>query len=178
MNPSSGSRPIPFHPWLLGAIALFALTGCATTRSAEGGDPSNTESVDIGYGAVNESQLTGSVVTLHSEDVQDRAPQTLMEMLIRLPGVRVMERGDLYGGVSVRIRGSNSSFQGGEEPLFVLDGMPISFEAGELRNLNPNFIESITVLRDAGATAIYGSRGANGVILIKTKKGSGQEIRH
>jgi TonB-dependent SusC/RagA subfamily outer membrane receptor len=129
--------------------------------------------VDIGYGAVNESQITGSVVAIHSEDMQETMPQTLMEMLIRLPGVRVMERGDLYGGVSVRVRGSSSSFQGGEEPLFILDGMPISFESGELRNINPNFIESITVLRDAGATAIYGSRGANGVILIKTKKGSG-----
>jgi TonB-dependent SusC/RagA subfamily outer membrane receptor len=127
--------------------------------------------VGIGYGTVDGDQLTGSASVVKSEEMEDRQPQTLMEMLIRIPGVRVMEKGDLYGGVSVRIRGSNTSFQGGEEPLFVLDGMPISFTDGELRSINPNVIESITVLKDAGATAIYGSRGANGVIIIKTKGG-------
>jgi iron complex outermembrane receptor protein len=137
------------------------------------GDPSaGVEAVDIGYGSVDRDQVTGSASAVHSGDVQDRQPQTLMEMLIRIPGVTVMERGDLWRGVSVRVRGSNNSFQAGEEPLFILDGMPISFNDGELRNINPSVIESITVLKDAGATAIYGSRGANGVILIKTKRGS------
>ena len=167
-----GFRPTPSYPLFLGAITLFGLANCTTTRLAEGEQPSIAEAVDIGYGAVNENQFTGSAVAVHSKDMEATQPQTLMEMLIRLPGVRVMELGDLYGGISVRVRGSNNSFQGGEEPLFVLDGMPISFDAGELRNINPSVIESITVLKDAGATAIYGSRGANGVILIQTKKGS------
>lgn len=168
MKTFPGSRPIPYHPWFFGAIALFGLTTCTTTRLAEGEQPSNVEAVDIGYGAVNEHHLTGSVATVHSKDMQAIQPQTLTEMLARLPGVRVIE---LHGGgISVRIRGSTSSFLGGEEPLFILDGMPISSGDGEIRGINPNAIESITVLKDAGATAIYGSRGANGVILIKTKR--------
>ena len=73
--------------------------------------------------------------------------------------------------MSVRIRGS-TSFTGGEEPLFVLDGMVLQSADG-LRGLSPANVESITVLKDAGATAIYGSRGANGVILIKTKRFKG-----
>ena len=175
MNTFPRSRPIPLHPSFLVVFALPSLTSCTTPRVAEGDPSSNVEAVDIGYGSVDRDQITGSASTVRSEDMEDRQPQTLMEMLIRIPGVRVMEKGDLWGGVSVRVRGSSNSFQAGEEPLFILDGMPISFNDGELRNINPSFIESITVLKDAGATAIYGSRGANGVILIKTKRGSKQE---
>ena len=90
-------------------------------------------------------------------------------MLSRVPGVRVIDRPG--GGISVRIRGTNSCL-GGEEPLFVLDGMVIQSAGAGLSGINPNSIESITVLKNAGETAIYGSRGANGVILIKTKRGS------
>jgi TonB-dependent SusC/RagA subfamily outer membrane receptor len=172
MSTCPKSRPILLHPSFLVAFVLLGLTSCTTARVAEGGPSSGVEPVEIGYGSADSGQLTGSSATLHSEDLKDRQPQTLMEMLIRIPGVRVMEKGDRLGGVSVRVRGANNSFQGGEEPLFVLDGMPISFNDGELRSINPSVIESITVLKDAGATAIYGSRGANGVILIKTKGGS------
>lgn len=170
MNTSSEPRPVSFHLPLLVAFAVLGLSGCSTTRVAEGNQPARADAVDIGYGDVRQDQLTGSTATVRGEEMENHHPQTLMEMLMRIPGVRVMEKGDLYGGVSVRVRGSSSSFQGGEEPLFVLDGMPISFTDGELRNINPNTIESITVLKDAGATAIYGSRGANGVILIRTKR--------
>ncbi len=165
-------RLITHLPSFLVVFALFGLTSCATGRGAGGHEAPNAQSVDIGYGTADRDQVTGSTSTVSDEDMRDRQPQTLMEMLIRLPGVRVMEKGDTYGGVSVRVRGSNNSFQGGEEPLFIMDGMPISLTDGELRSINPNTIQSITVLKDAGATAIYGSRGANGVIVIKTKKGS------
>ena len=175
MNTSPGSRAILLHPSFLLVFALPGLTSCATARVAEGDPSPGVETVDIGYGSVDRDQITGSASAVHSEDMEDRQPQTLMEMLIRIPGVRVMEMGDLWRGVSVRVRGSNNSFQAGEEPLFILDGMPVSFTDGELRSINPSFVESITVLKDAGATAIYGSRGANGVILIKSKKGSRQE---
>ena len=88
-------------------------------------------------------------------------------MLRRVPGVRVIEM--IEGGMSVRVRGA-SSFLAGEEPLFVMDGM-VLLSAGEaLYGINPNDIESITVLKNADATAIYGSRGANGVIIIKTRR--------
>jgi TonB-dependent SusC/RagA subfamily outer membrane receptor len=107
---------------------------------------------------------------MHSDAMDGVQAPTLAAMLARLPGVRVVNSTKLHGGIQVRIRGS-SSFQGSEEPLFVLDGMPIPSGDGQIFSIDPNIIETITVLKDAGATAIYGSRGANGVILIKTKSG-------
>jgi TonB-dependent SusC/RagA subfamily outer membrane receptor len=76
------------------------------------------------------------------------------------------------GQISVRIRGPNS-LNAGQEPLFVVDGMVAPPGTTGLGDLDPSSVESITVLKDAGSTAIYGSRGANGVILIKTKRGGG-----
>ena len=129
--------------------------------------------MDIGYGEVEKGHLTGSAATISAEDLKGSQPRTLADMLARIPGLRVMQDSKLHGGILVRIRGSSNSMVGGEEPLFVLDGMPIPTGSGEIFGINPNAIESITVLKDAGTTAIYGSRGANGVILIKTKGGSG-----
>ena len=162
-----GSGPVPCSPWLLGATALFLLTACATAPSAGGGEPSDAKNVDIGYGKVDQDHVVGSVSKPQGEDVQAGRFRTLAEMLARTPGVRVLEGPG--GGMSVRIRGTNSSILGGEEPLFVLDGMIIQSADG-LSSIDPNAIESITVLKDAGAAAIYGSRGANGVILIRTKR--------
>lgn len=170
MNTVSGFHPAPLRPWVFGTFALFGLAACATNPPSEAVQPSNTGATDIGYGSIEEHQVTGSVATLRSEDIQATQPHSLAEMLARIPGVRVTMLGDPYPAMSVRIRGSTNSMIGGEEPLFVLDGMPIASGGGELRGLNPNVIESITVLKDAGATAIYGSRAANGVILIKTKR--------
>ena len=169
MKVSPGSGPVSFHPWFFGAIALLALPACTTTRLAEEEQPSNLETVEIGYGAVHEDHFVGSVVTTQSGEAQAVQFKTLAEMLNRLPGVRVIE---LHGGgISVRIRGA-TSFLSSEEPLFVLDGMALQSTDEGLRGINPNTIESLTVLKDAAETAIYGSRGANGVILIKTKGGS------
>ena len=169
MKAFSGSGPVPYHPWLFGALALLFLTACATTRLAEEEKPSDAETVDIGYGTVDKDHLVGSVATVRSEDVQVVNSRTLAQMLARVPGVRVIEQSG--GRISVRIRGS-SSLLGGTAPLWVLDGMVIEPGGGGLSGINPNNIESITVLKDAGATAIYGTRGANGVILIKTKRES------
>jgi TonB-dependent SusC/RagA subfamily outer membrane receptor len=160
-----GSR----HPTVIGMLALFFLTACATTPSAQSGVPAD-DSVDVGYGSMDKDQLTGSVSTVAGEDEATRRTRTLAEMLSRVPGVRVIETPG--GGLSVRIRG-NTSFLASEEPLFVIDGVVIQAGGEGLQTINPNTIESITVLKDAGETAVYGSRGANGVILIKTKKGSG-----
>ena len=171
MNSVQRFRPNPHHLLFLGAIAVCALTACATPGSVETGQPPDGKTVDIGYGTADEGSLTGSVSTLRSEDVEKFQPRTMAELLARIPGLRVIEQGDPHPGISVRIRGTTNSILGGEEPLFVLDGMPVTSGAGEIRGMNPNVIESITVLKDAGATAIYGSRGANGVIHIKTKRG-------
>ena len=166
MKAFSGSGPVPYHPWLIGALALLFLTACATTRLAEEGKPSDAEAVDIGYGTVDKDHVTGSVSTVHTEDLQVVDSRTLADMLSRVPGVEVISLPG--GGIGVRIRGAGS-FLGGAAPLYVVDGMVYSWGLG---GINPHDIESITVLKDAGATAIYGSRGANGVILIKTKRES------
>ena len=171
MNPFAGSGPLNRSPWLLYPLALCCLTACATTQEAEQTAPNaeSPETVDIGYGTVDKEHQVGSVTTIDTRELQTDRTRSLAEMLSRVPGVVVTESGG--GNLRVRIRGTNS-FLGGEEPLWVVDGM---VAARGVAGINPAFIESITVLKNAGDTAIYGSRGANGVILITMKKGSGQE---
>jgi iron complex outermembrane receptor protein len=161
------SGPVPFAPWLLGALALVTLTACVTSRPVDADRGSDTEMVDVGYGETDKDHIVGSVSTVNAEDIPTALPKSLAEMLRRVPGVQVSE---LSGGrLSVRIRGTNS-FIAGKEPLWVVDGMALQSGGTQLATLNPNNVESLTVLKDAGSTAIYGSRGANGVILIKTKR--------
>ena len=166
MKAFSGFGPAPFHPWFFGALALLLLPACATNRIAQDGKSSDSETVDIGYGTVDEDHQVGSVTTVQGNTLQTERPKTLAEMLTVVPGVQVVE--GMGGVLRVKIRDTNS-FLGGEDPLVVIDGMVYQ---GGLNGINPNTIQSITVLKNAGETAIYGSRGANGVILIKTKRGS------
>ncbi|MEQ9443201.1 MAG: TonB-dependent receptor [Cyclobacteriaceae bacterium] len=144
-----------------------------------------SEVVVVGYGTQKKSDLTGSISSISGEDIQ-KMPVTSLDQALqgRAPGVQITQTsGQPGGGVSVRIRGSNS-ITAGNEPLYVIDGMPIyndnsTVNAGvtqsdgqnPLATINPQNIESIEVLKDASATAIYGARGANGVVLITTKKG-------
>ncbi|MFS4416938.1 SusC/RagA family TonB-linked outer membrane protein [Maribacter sp. 2307ULW6-5] len=142
------------------------------------------EVVIVGYGTVKKSDLTGSVSTIDGAAVKE-LPVTSLDQAIqaRAPGVQVVQASAAPGGgVSVRIRGSNS-VNSGSEPLYVIDGFPIypdnsAYGAGGnrqatnvLASINPNDIESIEVLKDASATSIYGSRGSNGVVLVTTKRG-------
>ena len=148
------------------------------------------EVVVVGYGTQKKSDLTGSVVSLNEKNFNKGAIVSADQLLVgRAAGVQVTQsNGEPGGGFSVRIRGSNS-ITAGNEPLYVVDGFPIdntpllsSSPGGKvpanfsprnpLNSLNPADIESIEILKDASATAIYGSRGANGVILITTKKGT------
>lgn len=146
-------------------LLLLLATACATAPTPEAA-PAEPNSVGIGYGDVEGGSVIGSVATANTEDEEVIHSGTLANMLAKIPGVRVVE---LPGGqMSVQIRGTNSIL-GGNEPLYVIDGMVIASGAG-IFGLSPSTVESITVLKDAGSTAIYGSRGANGVILIKTKK--------
>lgn len=147
MKVITGLPPIPRRLRLSSAFALAVLAACATSRSPE-------------------SQAPESAATVDGED--ERAPRfrSLSEMLSRVPGLQVAEGPG--GNVTVRVRGA-TSFHGGQDPLFVLDGTVLPSPAG-LGGIDPNTIESITVLKDAGDTAIYGSRGANGVIVITTKR--------
>lgn len=135
------------------------------------------EVVVIGYGTVKKEDATGSVQAITEKDF-NKGPIVSPEQLMagKVAGVQVTTNGGAPGsGISIRIRGG-TTVSASNEPLFVIDGVPIDNEgtsAGRnpLNFLNPSDIESYTVLKDASAAAIYGSRGANGVIIITTKKG-------
>lgn len=131
-------------------------------------DTSLDEIVVVGYGTQRKSDMTGSVSSVKGKDLTmlptQRADQALQG---RAAGVLVLNTDGAPGGnTTIRIRGMNS-IQGGNSALIVIDGL----QGGNLNSLNPNDIESLEVLKDASATAIYGSQGANGVILITTKMG-------
>jgi TonB-dependent starch-binding outer membrane protein SusC len=148
--------------------------------------------VVIGYGTVKQKDLTGSIATVTSKDFQQGAAITSPDELIsgKVAGVSVTSNGGQPGAAAtVRIRGL-SSLNGNNDPLYVIDGVPLqSLKNPDVNNplgtssipgvtdplslINPNDIESITVLKDASAAAIYGSRASSGVILITTKKGRG-----
>ncbi len=130
------------------------------------------EIVVIGYGTQEKKDVTGSIATVDQKDFAAQ-PVTRFDQILqgRTPGVNVTNSSGAPGGaVSIRIRGANS-INGSNEPLYVVDG----FVGADFRDVNPSDIESIQVLKDASATAIYGSRGANGVVLITTKTGKAGE---
>ncbi len=128
------------------------------------------EVVVVGYGTVKKSDLTGSLSQVKSKELNAFPNSNVLQALSgRAAGVQVLQNTGAPGaGVSVRIRGTNS-IQGSNEPLYVVDGFPIS--GSNPTALNNSDIESIEILKDASATAIYGSRGANGVVIITTKRG-------
>ncbi|MBL0744508.1 SusC/RagA family TonB-linked outer membrane protein [Chryseolinea lacunae] len=129
-----------------------------------------TEVVVVGYGTQRKKDITGSVASVSTKEVTELPVTNAQQALQgRIAGVDVVSTGTTPGsGVSVRIRGRRS-FNAGNDPLYVLDGIPL---AGGIGDINPQDIQSMDVLKDASATAIYGSRGANGVVLITTKRGS------
>uniref|UniRef100_UPI003217C2BC SusC/RagA family TonB-linked outer membrane protein n=1 Tax=uncultured Draconibacterium sp. TaxID=1573823 RepID=UPI003217C2BC len=125
------------------------------------------EVVAIGYGTMKKSDLTGSVASVKGEEISSFPNTSITQaMQGRSAGVQVLQNTGAPGAkIQVRIRGANS-IKGSNAPLWVIDGFP-----GDQNMLNPSDIESIEVLKDASATAIYGSRGANGVIIVTTKRG-------
>ena len=134
------------------------------------------EVVLIGYGSQRKGDLTGSVETLNEKTVADLPVASVDQKMVgQIAGAQVLQQtGAPGGGSSIRIRG-NGSIGAGNEPLYVVDGHPYASSNNQTLNplifINPSNIESITVLKDASSTAIYGSRGANGVVLITTKTG-------
>jgi iron complex outermembrane receptor protein len=186
-----------------GTILVYSYVGFETTERMVGNDSkidiqlkTNSKNLDevvvVGYGTMKKSDLTGSVSQLKSEDFKsgnDLSAQQLMQGAFA--GVNISQNSGKPGGsTTIRVRGG-TSVNASNEPLYVIDGVPIDAAAGSSQSnistytnnyfdqetanplslLNPNDIESIDVLKDASATAIYGSRGANGVIMITTKKG-------
>ncbi|MDE7421876.1 MAG: TonB-dependent receptor [Muribaculaceae bacterium] len=135
------------------------------------------EAVVIGYGSVKKSDATGSVSVIKPDEIDAGISTSAQDLLVGAsPGVVVTTNGgDPTGGATIRIRGG-SSLNASNDPLIVIDGVPMTNQSqgggmSALTMVNPNDIESMTVLKDASATAIYGSRASNGVIIITTKKG-------
>ena len=128
------------------------------------------EVVVIGYGKIKKKDLTGSVVQVKPDDFENQNPQTVQDVLRGVPGLKVGYSADAKGGGSLQVRGQTSVYTGGghNSPLIILDGMQFY---GELSEINPDIIEQIDVLKDASATAVYGSKASAGVIIITTKKG-------
>lgn len=161
------------------------------------------EVVLIGYGKVKKSDLTGSISSLKPDEINVGANVSVDQMMVgRAAGVQVSQSSsEPGGGLSIRIRGA-SSINASNEPLYVIDGFPIDNSSNlsssgssdaenangsasiglnlspknPLNTINPNDIKSIEILKDASATAIYGSRGANGVVLITTKRGVNKKM--
>lgn len=140
----------------------------AMTISLETTKGNLNEVVVISYGTQKRKMLTGAVATLPAKQLEDQlAGQFAQKIQGRLAGVQINQTsGTPGGGMSFRIRGA-ASVNAGNGPLFVVDGFPIN---GNINAINPSEIESFSVLKDAAATALYGSRASNGVILITTKK--------
>src|SRR5215210_7840089 len=124
--------------------------------------------VVVGYGTQRKSDITGAISSIKGSDLTQLSTQRVDQALQgRAAGVMVLNTDGAPGGnTTIRVRGMNS-INGGNNALIVVDGL----QGGNLNSLNPNDIESVEILKDASATAIYGSRGANGVILITTKTG-------
>jgi TonB-dependent starch-binding outer membrane protein SusC len=141
-----------------------------------------SEVVVVGYGTQRKADLTGAITSIKGESLREM-PVTTVEQAIqgRLAGVQVQQTSGQPGaGISIRVRGV-SSIAGGNEPLYVIDGLPQFNDdvrgANGLATINPSDIESIEVLKDAAASAIYGSRGANGVVIITTRSGKAGQPR-
>ena len=185
------------------AILQFSFVGMKTQEVVVTGKPTINvtlveesigidEVVAVGYGSLKKSDVTTSIVSADAQDLKDQSITSFEQGLVgRLSGVQISQsNGAPGGGINMTIRGT-SSISGGNSPLIVVDGVPLSssnsdkfsqgqstsvnFSAGYTVNplsaINPSDIESIEILKDAAAASIYGSRGSNGVILIQTKSG-------
>lgn len=163
------------------AVLVFSYLGCETKEEPVNGRTKvdvvlqpNVQSLDevviIGYAAVKRKELTGSVSSVKGSDMMKTPGGDATQALAgRMSGVQIVQTDGQPGATpSVRVRGGISITQD-NSPLYIIDGVP---NEDGMSNINPNDIESIDVLKDASATAIYGARGANGVVLITTKSGA------
>lgn len=144
------------------------------------GDKTLNEVVVVGYGTQEKKDLTGAIASVSSKDIQ-KLPVSGVDQALQgqVAGLQISQSNGAPGAnTNILIRGIGS-ISGGNEPLFVIDGYPVTNSGigNPLNTINPNDIESIDVLKDASSTAIYGSRGSNGVIMITTKRGKAGKTR-
>jgi TonB-linked SusC/RagA family outer membrane protein len=169
-------------------VIIFSATGYAEQEIRSKGETNLSiqlqasnkelgEVVVVGYGTQRRKETTGSIASVKAADLtQTPIANVAQGLQARVPGIQINQNSGAPGGnISVRIRGTNS-ITGTSEPLYVVDGIQISNGGGinsvsPLSTINPNDIESVEVLKDASASAIYGARAANGVVLITTKRG-------
>ena len=162
------------------AVLTFSFIGYAPKEVSVGGRTSIAVQLDtditslsevvvVGYGTQRQEAVTGSVVSIHTDQIREvPAPNLTQALQGRLAGVEMSQTSSKPGAaMQIRIRGTRS-LSASNDPLIVLDGIPF---AGSITDINPNDVKSVDILKDASSTAIYGSRGANGVILITTIKG-------
>lgn len=162
------------------ATLVFSFVGYAKKEIVVGSQTSLTvaltpddqtlnEVVVVGYGSQLKKEVTGAVQTISSQEIKDLPVSQIGQKLQgRLAGVQINQATGKPGqGISIRIRGQ-VSVSAGSDPLYVIDGFPIT---GNIAQLNPDEIEDLSILKDAASTSLYGSRAANGVVLITTKKG-------
>lgn len=130
------------------------------------------EVVVVGYGTMKKSDMTGAISSVKSEDLMKRATTSATEALQgKIAGVSVLKSGGNAGAsISVKIRGIKT--MGDNEPLYIIDGYP-----GDINTINPQDIESMEILKDGAAAAIYGSVAANGVVIVSTKNGKEGELK-
>jgi iron complex outermembrane receptor protein len=173
--PANGTLVFSYVGYLAQEIAVAGQTNINVTMQTD--VVAIAEVVSIGYGTVRKQDATGSVVAISSEDFNKGAIVSPFELVQgKVPGLLITGAGGQPGGGATwRIRGG-SSLSASNDPLIVVDGVPIDNDAisglsSSLSSVNPSDIATFTVLKDASATAIYGARASNGVILIETKKG-------
>lgn len=167
------------------SILVFSYLGMKTIEETINGRVSidvsmeeNTEALEeiivVGYGAQQKKDITGSVSQIKSEVLEQRSNAQIGSLLQgQATGVEVLANsGKPSAGLSIRIRGTNS-ITSGSEPLYVVDGVPTT----DTRSINPADIDAISVLKDASSAAIYGAQGANGVVLITTKRGTTEKAK-
>jgi TonB-dependent starch-binding outer membrane protein SusC len=146
-------------------LAVTMLAGCSRSNARPADRPAgDSDEISLGYTTESRSRSTSSVSTISGRDLSTIQATHIEELLNLVPGVDVWYSG---GRMNVRVRGTRSLI-GPNEPLFVVDGVPMSNSATEA--IPPSQVFRIDVLKDASATAMYGSRGANGVIVITTKR--------
>ncbi len=159
----------------------FAVTDAVMNVKLTTAEKSLNEVVVVGYGQAVKRDITGSISKINNKDIRDfPAPSFESAIQNKAPGVVVESgSGKLGQGIKIRIRGT-SSISANSQPLYVVDGLPVTSTTlsdptndptDPLVDINPNDIESVEILKDASASAIYGARAANGVVLITTKKG-------
>ena len=176
---------VRFVGFKINTVTVTLTTGTITQNFTMEIDPIGLDEIVVtGYGTARKEELTGSIKIISAKKLEQIPTTTFQDVIQGIPGVQVTSRDGAPGaGINIRIRGIGS-ITAGSEPLYVIDGLPVTNSnigggtfsnsgrtSNPLSSLNPNDIENVVILKDAASTAIYGSRGANGVVLITTKGG-------